>query len=594
MDWLKSKWAVLTLAVFIGLVSIFPYYLAQYSIGSAYQGMPLLVQDSEGEYLGRIHELAEGHYSVASSVFNEYKDWPSLVPPIGEWIYFIPSFIFGFSIIDVDMFFKFLFPTLLFLLAYVFLKDVTKSKFWSVVGALVVTLGFDLPSIHFIKKLLLEDFSGYISPWTRPVNPITGMLMLAGYLILIYRIFVGETRRWYLLAGLLLSLMIGYVFSFVYAGILTALLFAYILFNRNKFTALRLGIVLGLGAAGVLLLLGPSILSLLIGDAIGGLNDPRLQGLFYTRLPLLNKTSLLFTLVFLLFTWFVYWYRKEKWWLESWWVFCAVLLLTNQIVFNIQIILGWTIWPQHFAQYTNVALSLALIIFLARGVENIFPRIARVIGWVLVALLVLLLVKTLPNNRDTLPILLDFQKQAPIMQWLNKEAPTNCVVFVAQDNIVALELNRFIPAYTNCDVYNSYNIYQGVPRDRVFHNVMVWLWMKGVTEKELPTFLEKENVWIRAYLFRDWRDMFCCDGDPWIAKLGSVSEWENWYKGEKARVETAYVDFLRQDIQTELGKYRLDYVIIDKTSRVRQDLTSYKWLKQVYSDDRYIIYFFIK
>ena len=324
------------------------------------------------------------------------------------------------------------------------------------------------------------------------------------------------------------------------------------------------------------------------------MNDPRLQGLFYTRLPLLNKTSLLFTFIFLVFTWFVSFYKNEKLWLQNWWVFSFVLLLVNQIVFNIQIVVGWTIWPQHFAQYTNVSLSLVLAIFLARAVSPSFPKLARLAGWILVVLLVLLLVKTLPNNKDTLPILKDFQKEKPVMDFLNVHNPDGCVVFVVQDNTIALELNRFIPAYTNCDVYNSYHIYQGVPRDRVFHNVLSWLWMKGVTEKELPEFLEKENVWIRAYLFRDWRDMFCCGGDPWIAKLGPVSEWENWYKGEKTRVAAAYSDFLKQNINKELSKYRLDYVIIDKASRVRPDLETYKWLEQVYSDDRYIIYSFQK
>ena len=223
MDWLKSKWAILTLAVFVGLVSIFPYYLAEFSLGSDYQGMPLLIQDSEGEYLGRIHELIEGHYSVSSAVFYEYKDWPSLVPPTGEWIYAIPNFLFGISIINVDMIYKFLFPTLLFILAYVFLKDLTKSKFWSIVGALVVTIGFDLPSFDFLRKLLLGNFSGYISPWTRPVNPITGMLFLAGYMTLIYRIFTKENIQqnrnyylYYIFTGIILSLMVGYVFFFFY------------------------------------------------------------------------------------------------------------------------------------------------------------------------------------------------------------------------------------------------------------------------------------------------------------------------------------------------------------------------------------------
>lgn len=594
LNFIYSRWFVFIIAVFVGAVSVFPYYLAQYSIGYSYQGMPLLVQDSEGEYLGRVHELQEGNYSIASSVFFEYKDWPSIVPSIGEWIYFIPSYLFGVSVIDINMFFKFLFPTLLFLLIYVFLKDITKNSiFWSVIGGLVVTIGFDLPSVHFLKKLLFDDFNGYVSTWTRPVNPITGMLALSGYLILVYRIFNGQSKK-YIFSGLILGLMIGYFFSFVYAGILTVLLILFCFFNKNKDRVFKLIMILVIGALGVLLIIGGEVVSLILGQAIGGLNDPRFQGLFYTRLPLINKTSLVFTIIFLFFTWFTYFYKKEKLWLENWWIFCIALLFTNQIVFNIQIILGWTIWPQHFAQYTNVALSLVLVVTLVRGVVPVFPKLTRFFGWVLLFLLVLLLVKTLPNNQDTLPILLDFQKQAPVMQWLKERDENGCVVFVVQDNTIVLELNRFIPAFTNCDVYNSYHIYQGVPRDRVFHNLLIWLWMKGVTEKELPIFLEKENVWIRAYLFRDWRDMFCCDGDPWIANLGTKEEWNEWYDKEKEKIMKSYSIFLRQDIPSELKKYRLDYVIIDGVSRARNNLDSFKGINLVYSDDRYKVYSFQK
>jgi hypothetical protein len=264
------------------------------------------------------------------------------------------------------------------------------------------------------------------------------------------------------------------------------------------------------------------------------------------------------------------------------------------VVFNIQLILGWTIWPQHFSQYTNTALSLVLIAALSRGAVSFFPRFTRVFGWSIIVLLGLLLFKTLPNNDNSLRILSDFQTQKPVMDWLSSNSKDDCVVFVVQDNSVALELNRFIPAFTNCDVYNSYNIYQGVPRDRVFHNVLAWLWMKGLTEKDLPKFLEDQNIFIRSYLFRDWRDMFCCDGDPWIARLGTKEEWQNWYFNEKVRLENAYSLFLKQDIKNELEKYRLDYVVVDNHSLVRSDLSKMKWLKQVYTDGRYQVYSFEK
>ena len=104
------EWALVCIAAAaVGMVSTAPYYLAERSLGANYQGMPMLAQDSEGEYLARVHELTEGHYSLGSPVFYEYKQWPALVPPVGEWVYAAPT-IFGMSVASVDMLYKFLLP----------------------------------------------------------------------------------------------------------------------------------------------------------------------------------------------------------------------------------------------------------------------------------------------------------------------------------------------------------------------------------------------------------------------------------------------------------------------------------------------------
>ena len=75
----------------------------------------------------------------------------------------------------------------------------------------------------------------------------------------------------------------------------------------------------------------------------------------------MNKTALLALGLFASLTLLVFWQTKVKWWREKWWLFSLILLITDQIVFNIQVVLGWTIWPQHFTQYTNVSLLLAML-----------------------------------------------------------------------------------------------------------------------------------------------------------------------------------------------------------------------------------------
>jgi hypothetical protein len=594
--WLVEEWAVVAFGLLISVIYVLPYYTGPISLGEGYRGVPLLIQDSEGEYLGQIRELQDGHYSISSSVFYEYKDWPALVPQVGHFIYYLPTLMFGMSVVSGDMLFKFLFPFVLFLLIYIFLKKITGGlRFWSLVGALLVVVGFDLSSVYFIKKLLFGDFTNYFAPWTRPVNPITGMLALALYFIFLYKIFIGESKR-FLLPGFLMGFMIGYFFSFVYAGVFTVFLtIISLIFQRSGEKIFKFLLVLLTGAITVIVLSGTLVWDLFFNKSVGGLNDPQLSGLFYTHLPLFNKTSLLLIFIFLGVTYFVYRKFKEKIWQEDWWLFSIAILVTNQAVYNIQVVLGWTVWPAHFAQYTNVGVSLVLIIILARLDSKFSLKATKIMGCVLILLLSLILLRSITSADYFKPTLEKAQTYRPIFNWLDSNAGNDCVVFVVQDyDSSRMDLNRFLSGFTGCDLYHSYNIYQGVPRERVFHNLLSWMWIMGVRPEEAESFLQKNEFFVRIMLFRNWRDMFCCQGDKWVRDTGSVEEWENWRQEAIKKVHFAYLDFLKKDVRKELGKYRLDYVVVERMSVGRKDFDRIKWLKKVYSDDYFDIYHFEK
>ena len=355
----------------------------------------------------------------------------------------------------------------------------------------------------------------------------------------------------------------------------------------------RLAMVLMIGAGFVFVLVGPVIVQLLFHHTAGGLNDPRWQGLFYTHHPFFNKTSLFLTVLFALFTLYVRWRLHVSLWLEEWWLFCAALLLTGQLVYNIQVVLGWTVWPQHFAQYTNVGVSLVLVILLARAGSRFYPKLARTGGLLILVVLCMLVVKSVPQVQNSVPGLTKFQTYRPVFAWLQEHDAGGCVVLVNQDDSSAeLQLDRFLPAYTNCDVYNSYHIYQGVPRERVFHNMLVWLWMRGVTPEELPQFLDTQGFFIRAYVFRDWADMFCCGSDAWVDSQLSAVDWKEWYDAEKIKIIAEYAAFLKRDIRTEISQYRLDYIVVDKSSHVHKDIAKLLKLTSLYDDTNYTIYSF--
>ena len=70
----------------IGLILIAPQFLAMHSLGSYNTCGPFLFQSNEDNYMARIQEIIDGHYSFLP--FYEYKDtssFPMLVPIAEYW-----------------------------------------------------------------------------------------------------------------------------------------------------------------------------------------------------------------------------------------------------------------------------------------------------------------------------------------------------------------------------------------------------------------------------------------------------------------------------------------------------------------------------
>ena len=78
----------------------------------------MMQSTNEDEYLMRIQEIIDGHPSLGSPVFYEYKSEPPLSPPVGEFLYALPTLMLGISPITTLVASKFFLPALLFLLVY--------------------------------------------------------------------------------------------------------------------------------------------------------------------------------------------------------------------------------------------------------------------------------------------------------------------------------------------------------------------------------------------------------------------------------------------------------------------------------------------
>ncbi len=178
-------------AVLVGLIYLAPYIIFSASLGDKYQGIPMMATANEDFYLARIQEIIDGHPTLGSFAFYEFKDGPSLTPPTAEMFYAIPSLLFGISLMKILVASKFILPFILFLLVYFLINKITVSfyllsnKLNAIAGAMLVTLGYDLVDY----RSLWLYFTGKVAPggnfliWARPVNPVMGAVFLFLFLI---------------------------------------------------------------------------------------------------------------------------------------------------------------------------------------------------------------------------------------------------------------------------------------------------------------------------------------------------------------------------------------------------------------------------
>lgn len=545
---IKKHWLALSLALVVGFIAIAPTWLSINELGDQYKGVIYSGSADDYTYLARMQEILDGHGLVGSAFYYEYKHFKPLVLPIGEYFYAVPAFLFNVSLVNVLIYAKFLFPAILFLLTYILVYSLIQGddsflkKFYSSVVGIFITLGYGL--IDY--KNAWETISGQISLfgqilWTRPVNPVTGAILILIFLLLTWKLVNRNSGHLSFFAGLILGLTIYYFFSW---GIAVSFLviFSFIFLLKKEFkTALNLGIVFF-----VSLLLSSYFwfnYFNLIRDKSVLINN----GMFFTHAPMLNKLVAVSLIIFIpCFLYDYYKSKKEKQELPNWWWFCLSLLVSSAVVYNQQIITGRTIWPYHFVQYTIPFCIIAMMVLYYNFIKPTIGKFWIFLPVVIIIFSFLLNVGPILNYRNNLNDYKLIQKNAVIFDWIKNNAPRDCVILA-----LGGRLEQFIPAFTQCNNYMaSWNI-SGVSQERVIHNYLVYLKMRGVDDKQVGDYLNANKSEVVPLFYSDWKEL-----------LGDYVNEPLLEKGIN-EISFKYKEFYKKNFEMELKKYRLDYIILE-------------------------------
>lgn len=557
----------IVIAFLVGAVSFLPYVLMPLILGNSYQDVPFFYQDAEDIYLARIQEVLDGHVDARSPIFYEYKDIPDVLKPFGEWFYAIPAFFLSLSATTVALATKFLFPAVLFLLVYALVVRVLEEEAGSVpwsalLAGTLVTLGTDFIHPHYFLQVLQGAFDyPYLSLWTRLVNPITGALLLFSFLHILLTLRRDTRAVLVIVAGVILGIQSGYIFTFILSGaiLICACIVAFVTRHYRLFAAF---VAVGVIALAINI---PYLISI-----VGGMGTPEglsvslKNGLFVTHLPLWNK---FLTLVgaMLLVSLFVPWSisapsSRAR---ENWWWMSVLVVTASCIALNIQVILGKTVWPQHFVQY-SVPLGFVVLVLAAHVCSSRLriERIWRAVAIICICLSFALQAGTVWTATSVMDDFVRRQEIAPLFRTLNA-VPGDCVVLVSEKREF---INRLIPAYTHCDTYNSSYVFM-VPADRIQHNFYLEMRLAGVTSATIRSYLSTYDDDIRLYFYRHWGDAFYNQADPWLSKIYPPEESRTYLDLKKEELIRGYEVFVSGDLVKQVTTYRVDYFVIDDEAR---------------------------
>ncbi len=544
---------VLVCALGVGAISVAPYLLAQRALGNEYRGVHYVFMDDEPGYMARVREVVEGHGWLGSPFLYEYKDAKPIIPPFGEYWYAALNILTQTSLSATLLLAKFLFPSVLFLLIYFFVYQFgDRSSLWvdklaPLLAAFLVTLGYDLVDVRSVLHWLQGSPGFHAIVWTRPVNPVTGALLVFTFLLLLKKILdknAVNTKYLFVICGLAITLSIGYFFAWGMILALVGVIFFGTLLRREYHLSKKIiliGVIAFLMSLPILLRVFTSLHS-----AQGALLSQR-NGLFYSHAPIVNWLVLAVTIVFILVSLVRYLKQGKKVLLEDdAWNWSVYMLGASWLVFNQQIITGRVVWYPHFVQYT---IPLMMVIMTLLG-ERLL-KLWRIQVWYAVSLLGIMCslaygLAATTTYRSNLAEFKEIQKYRVVFDWLNTHAPDPCVVLPLEPN---KQYSLMIRAFTRCNLYvaNTERFY-AVPDDRQKHNFFLLMRLRGVRSEGIETYLDQHDGEVINYFFENWDELF---SSRLSSRLIEV----------RKQLPNEYRDFLKNNFSDEVYKYKVNYLV---------------------------------
>jgi len=151
---IKHHWVAISVAIILGVTMIAPIFYFQAKLNENFRGIPPKVVNDVDFYYARIKDVVDGHSFLSNAYLFEHKNGLPQQVFFAEWLLAQPIKIFNLNINIVHLIYNFLLPAVAFILTYLALFLISKSRFWST--SLSVFLFFGLYLLSFIQTFTAQ------------------------------------------------------------------------------------------------------------------------------------------------------------------------------------------------------------------------------------------------------------------------------------------------------------------------------------------------------------------------------------------------------------------------------------------------------
>lgn len=555
-----KHYLVIILSLLVGCLTLGPQLYAIWQLGDEFKGVHQVVSGDELYYMARARDVVDGHPELANPYLFEHKDGAPMQFWLPDNILSQPLAFFGIDIYKGYFFYDFLLTAIITFLTYIALLIVTRSKWIALSGTAWLHLAY------------------YLEGFNRSPGPQLNFIFWTLVFIFLFQYLATRKSIFFWLSTFSFGLLFHiypYYWTFWTVAIILFLFFSLL---KNKTLDKKVLLIF----AGGLVVGIPYFISMYMSSKLPfyGESLSRL-GMLETHFP--SGLRILWPIAFLLpalgFFYYKKWFKNKT---EE--LFLLAGSLTGIICVNQHIITGQNLeFTNHYSLSAHRWYYFLFFYLLALA----WPFLRRkkvVIFFVIFFLSFQIAIYTHSawskmsqfSEKEIL-----WQRYEPVLSWLESYTKKEDVVY-SDDR-----LSNFISIYTSNNVYycREANLFF-ISNQEVKHRFV----MNNYWDEYSDEFLKDNEraIWGTEFINKYNKKR----SENRLRRIFGFNEIENirYPSYELEEMKDFSGELRSKDFETELKKYRVDYIAWDKKEKPNWRVESLDFVEELYEANDIVIF----